>query len=455
MSEFLRPSYVPNTDADRAEMLRVVGVGSVDELFAEIPESVRNPELRLPEPLAEAELLRHMRELAAQNLSLEDYACFLGGGVYRHFVPSVVQHVIARNEFYTAYTPYQPEVSQGTLQALFEYQSLICDLTGMEVANASMYDGGSATAEAALMACRLTGRTAIGIADTTNPQYIEVLRTYFEGQSLRVEVFDADDPPTDPSLACLILQHPNFFGYLERPELAASRAREAGALLVMIVDPISLGLLKPPGEYGADIVVAEGQSLGLPLYFGGTCLGIFACRREHVRQMPGRLVGQTVDIEGRRGFVLTLQTREQHIRRERATSNICTSQSLLAIAAAAYLAALGKHGLRAVAEQCYHKAHYAAKLISAIPGYSLAFDRPFFKEFVVVCPAPVAEINRFLLGRKIIGGLDVSPYVPNGMLIAVTELNTRAEIERLAEALKDAAAAAAATGLAREVSDVR
>jgi glycine dehydrogenase subunit 1 len=344
-------------------------------------------------------------------------------------------------------------VSQGTLQALFEYQSLICDLTGMEVANASMYDGGSATAEAALMACRLTGRNAIGIADTTNPQYIEVLRTYFEGQSLQVEVFDADDPPADRDLACLIIQHPNFFGYLERPELVAARAREAGALLVMIVDPISLGLLKPPGEYGADIVVAEGQSLGLPPYFGGACLGIFACRQEHIRQMPGRLVGQTVDIEGRRGFVLTLQTREQHIRRERATSNICTSQSLLAIAAAAYLAALGKQGLRAVAEQCYHKAHYAAKLIAQIPGYSLAFDRPFFKEFVIRCPAPVAEISRFLLGRRIIGGLDVSDYVPNGMLIAVTELNTRAEIERLAEALRDAAAVAA--GPVREVTDVR
>lgn len=430
--------YIPHTESDRQEMLRAIGVASISELFADLPQHLRDPVLHLPPPLSELELDREMRALAARNLSVQDYACFLGAGAYQHFIPSVVNHVLARGEFATSYTPYQAEISQGTLQSIFEYQSMICELTGMEVSNAGLYDGASTLAEAALMACRGTGRGRILLLDTVHPHYEAVVRTYVQSQGLEVVSCAAEGLSLDEGDACLVVQHPNFFGALEESAALSEAAHRAGALLVACVDPISLGLLKPPGAYGADIVVGEGQPLGTPLSFGGPYLGVFACRERYVRQMPGRLVGRTTDSQGRGGYVLTLQAREQHIRRERATSNVCTAEALVALAATVYLAALGPQGLRHVAALCYHKAHYAASRIAQLPGYSIALERPFFKEFVVRCPQPPAAINRRLLERRIIGGLDVSYRFPQGMLLCVTEVHPREEIDRLVEALAEA-----------------
>jgi glycine dehydrogenase subunit 1 len=420
-------------------MLDVIGVATADELFADIPSALRIDGLDLPPALPEQELLREMAALAARNQLPGDSTsggCFLGAGAYRHFIPSVVSHVVGRAEFYTAYTPYQPEISQGTLQTMFELQSMVCELTGMDVANAGMYDGASALAEACLMACNVTGRERIAVLDSVHPAYVDVVRTYARGRGLAVDV--VSDGGLSEEHSCLAVQHPNFFGCLEDVWAREAAAHAAGALLIAVVDPISLGLLAPPGEYGADIAVAEGQSLGWPVTFGGPYLGLFACRQQHLRQMPGRIVGRTTDLDGRTGYVLTLQTREQHIRRERATSNICTSQQLVGLAAAVYLAAVGRQGLRQVAETCYQRANYAAGRIAALPGYSLPFDAPFFKEFTVRCPRPVAEVQARLLERGIIGGLDVGDRVENGMLICVTEANTREEIDRLVEALAEA-----------------
>ncbi|MBI1886437.1 MAG: aminomethyl-transferring glycine dehydrogenase subunit GcvPA [Chloroflexi bacterium] len=432
--------YIPNTDEDRRALLRAIGANSAEELFADIPAEFRIEGLNLPPALSEQDLVRELSELAAGNRvpGQDRVACFLGGGAYRHFIPSVVSHVVGRSEFYTAYTPYQPEISQGTLQTMFEFQSMVCELTGMDVANAGMYDGASALAEACLMACNVTGRGRIALLSTVNPDHAAVVRTYASGRGLDVDVFAPGEAVLTSEHACLAVQRPNFFGYLEDAAVCQRAAHGAGALFVVSADPISLGLFKPPGEYGADIVVGEGQSLGWPVNFGGPWLGLFACRQEFVRQMPGRIVGRTKDLDGRTGYVLTLQTREQHIRRERATSNICTSQQLVALAATVYLAAMGKHGLRRVAELCYHKAHYAAERIAALEGYSLPLAGVFFKEFVVRCPRPPADINRGLLARRIIGGLDVSNRVENGLLLCVTEANTREEIDRLVEALAEA-----------------
>ncbi len=424
--------YIPNTDEDRRAMLDVIGVATAGELFVDIPPEMRIGGLDLPPALPEQALLREMSALAARNQVPEDSAsggCFLGAGAYRHFIPSVVAHVVGRAEFYTAYTPYQPEISQGTLQTMFELQSMACELTGMDVANAGMYDGASALAEACLMACRVTGRNRIALLDSLNPAYADVVRTYATGPGLAVDVVTDDGLTADH--ACLAVQHPNFFGCLEDVWARETAAHAAGALLIAVVDPISLGMLAPPGDYAADIAVAEGQSLGWPVNFGGPYLGLFACRRHHLRQMPGRIAGRTTDLDGRAGYVLTLQTREQHIRRERATSNICTSQQLVGLAATVYLAAVGKHGLRRIAEVCYQRARYAAERIAALPGYSLAFDAPFFKEFTVRCQRPPAEVLARLLERGIIGGLDVSDRVENGLLVCVTEVNTRQEIDRL------------------------
>ncbi len=450
-------SYVPHTDSDRAAMLAEIavspcglttrGVETVGDLFLDVPESVRYPDLKLPHPLSEMEILGELRSMSEENADLDHHACFLGAGAYNHFVPSVVGHIIGRSEFYTAYTPYQPEISQGTLQAIFEYQSMICALTGMEVANASHYDGATSLAEAAIMAVNVSRgkRRKIIVSSAVHPEYRATLRTYAPGPNLTISNLQSpiSDIQLDEDTACLIIQQPDFFGQLaEASELAqlAKAAHAAGALLVVNTDPISLGLFTPPGEYGADIVVGEGQPLGNPLNFGGPYLGIFACREKYMRKMPGRLVGETVDTAGRRAFVLTLATREQHIRRERATSNICTNQALCALAAGAYLAAMGKSGLRKVAELCYHKAHYAARRIAAIPGFDLVGDKPFFKEFVVRCPRPPSEINEALLERGIIGGYDLGrdyPHLENSMLFCVTEMNTRAEIDRLVEALEE------------------
>ncbi len=427
--------YIPNTDHDRAAMLRDIGVDSVDQLFLDIPEPFRDVPFDLPPPLTELELREELRQLSRQNVSLDDYACFLGAGHYHHFIPSVVSHITGRSEFYTAYTPYQAEVSQGILQAIYEYQSLVCQLTGMEISNAGMYDGSSAAAEAALMACRLTGKKEIAVLSTVNPRYREVIGTYGSGQDIAIHELKPDFEELPDKCAGLIVQQPNFFGYFEEVERYAGLAHSAGALFIVIFDPISLGLFQPPGSYGADIAVAEGQPLGNPVGFGGPGLGIFACRQEHLRQMPGRIIGRTADVEGQPGYVLTLATREQHIRRGRATSNICTNEALVALAATVYLAAMGKGGLRRVAELCYHKAHYAAEAINKLKRYSLASNLPFFKEFVIRCPISPEKVNRILRKEKIIGGLDVSHLVDNGMLLCVTEMNSRLEIDRLVSVL--------------------
>ena len=451
-------SYVPHTDADRAEMLAAIGVERVEDLFHDVPAACRFPGLNLPEPLSEMELMAELQAMSEENLDTGHFTSFLGAGAYQHYVPRVVDQVISRSEFYTAYTPYQPEISQGTLQSMFEYQSMICALTGMDVANASHYDGATSTAEAVIMALNAGRgkRKRVILSPLLHPEYRAVVRTYTQGMDLDI-VGDGDsvggnqpaatlDDLTallDRDTACLIVQSPNFLGQIEDLEGLADKVQAVNAMLVVVTDPISLGLLKPPGDYGADIVVGEGQSLGNGLNFGGPYLGFFACRQKDIRKMAGRLVGQTVDTEGKRGFVLTLSTREQHIRRERATSNICTNQALCALATSVHLAALGKTGLRRLAELCYHKAHYAANRIAGLEGYEVPGAKPFFKEFVVRCPAPVAEINGYLLEEwGIIGGYDLGrdyPELENHMLVCVTEVISRKEIDALVDALTDAA----------------
>ncbi len=438
--------YIPLTDDDRRAMLTTVGVTSVDELFADVPAEHRDPPLDLSPALSEVELLRELSALAARNRSTGELPSFLGAGAYQHFIPSVVDQIILRGEYLTAYTPYQPEISQGTLQTIFEFQSLVCELTGMEVANAGMYDGASALAEGCLMACSVTGRERILVLDTVHPHAIDTVRTYAGGRGFTVQVVAPGDANVGADDACLAVQQPNFFGYLEELSTLGEAAHEAGALFVVSADPVSLGLFRPPAAFGADIVVGEGQPLGVPLSFGGPYVGLFACRERFVRQMPGRVVGRTQDLDGRTGYVLTLQTREQHIRRERATSNICTSQQLVALAFTVALSTLGKQGLRRMAELCYHKAHYAAERIAALPGYELPLDgvpstgsgQCFFQEFVVRCPAASggpAEVNRRLLERGIIGGLDVSDRIERGLLLCVSELHSRDEIDGLVQAL--------------------
>jgi len=427
--------YLPNTEADRSAMLREIGVKSVDELFHDVPPKFLNVPFKLPPPLSEMELKEEFRELSNRNANLQDYTSFLGAGFYHHFIPGVIGHITGRSEFYTAYTPYQAEVSQGTLQTIYEYQSLICQLTGMEVSNAGMYDGSTAAAEAALMACRITKKERVAVLSTINPRYSTVIDTYVSGHNIPREKVAPNLDNLSPDCACLIVQQPNFFGCFEDIRACAQKVHDIGALLIVIVDPVSLGMFKPPADYGADIVVAEGQALGSPPSFGGPGLGIFACRKEYIRQIPGRLVGKTVDADGQPGYVLTMSTREQHIRRERATSNICTNEALVALAAAVYLGTLGKNGLRQVAELCYHKAHYAADAISKLKGYSLAFPQPFFKEFTVRCPVAPGQINEALFRERIIGGLDISDMVDNGILLCVTEINTKKEIDRLVKIL--------------------
>ena len=431
--------YTPNTDDDRQRMLDAIGVSSFDDLVADIPAEHRNPPIDLPPPTSELELRREIGAMAEQNAVPGDYACFLGAGSYRHFIPAIVRSVATRSEFMTAYTPYQPEVSQGTLQAHYEFQSLVCQLTGMEVANAGMYDGATSMAEAALMAARVTKRDRVAVLDTVSPAYRQVLETFLDSQGIAIDTCSPGSVQVGAETACLLVQQPNFFGYFEDLEEMAEAAHSAGALLVVATDLTSLGMFRPPSEYDADIVVAEGQAVGVAPTFGGPYVGIFACKQKYVRQMPGRVVGKTVDTRGRDGYVLTLQTREQHIRRERATSNICTAVGLIALMTTLYMSSLGKQGLRRVAELCYHKAHYAASLVEKIPGYSLPLTGAYFREFVVECPRPVAEINEALLERKIIGGLDVSEHVPNGMLVCCTEMNTKEEIESLAAALAEVA----------------
>ncbi len=429
--------YTPNTDSDRRVMLDAIGVDSVDDLFSDIPAEHRNPELDLPAPTSELELRREIEAMAAENVTPGRYSSFLGGGSYRHFVPAVVRQIASRSEFMTSYTPYQPEVSQGTLQAHYEFQSMVCQFTGMEVSNAGMYDGSTSMAEAVLMAARLTRRDRVAVLDTVSPYYRDVLATYVQAPGLRIDTVPPGDDTLAEDTACLVVQQPGFLGYMDGLEVLSRRAHDHGALLIVVADPISLAMFRPPGDYDADIVVAEGQPLGIAPTYGGPYVGIFACKQRYVRQMPGRIVGRTVDSRGRTGYVLTLQAREQHIRREKATSNICTSVGLIALMSTVYMASQGKRGLRHVAELCYHKAHYAASLIQDIPGYSLPIGGTFFREFVVRCPKPPEETNRLLLERGIIGGLDVSNQVPNGMLVCCTEVNSREEIDSLAKALAE------------------
>ncbi len=443
--------YIPATDAERAEMLAAIGVPSIDALFADIPAAVRlNRTLDLPPALSDPELMRQLQALAAQNVDSDRATCFLGAGAYDHYVPSVVWHLAGRGEFLTAYTPYQAELMQGELQAGYEYQSMLCALTGMDVANASMYDGASATAEAAVMAKDLTKRDEIVVSTAVHPEYREVLRTYTEPLGISVVEVPHQGGLTaarriaeicSDRTAAVIVQHPNFFGGLEDGPALAGIAHERGALLVCAVaEPLSLGILKPPGAWGADIVAGEGQPLGNHVNFGGPFLGMLATRQEFVRRMPGRLVGATVDTEGRRGFVLTLQTREQHIRREKATSNICTNEALLALASAVYMAALGKQGFRHVAELNLRKAAYAKDAIAGIPGYRLAFDGPIFNEFVIRTPVDPVELNRRLAAQRILGGAPLGRWYPDladGWLLCVTEQRTRGEIDRLVTVLRD------------------
>lgn len=427
--------YIPNTQLEQAEMLGTLGLSAIDQLFQDIPQEYRNPELKLPEPLSELEIQRELTALAGRNRPLDSGPSFLGAGSYYHFIPAVVKALMIRGEFLTAYTPYQPEVSQGTLQVIYEFQSLISNLYGMEVANAGMYDGATSLAEGVLMACRVTRRERVAVANTLSPAYWQVIQTYCQAQGIALQLVSPDRPEIDGNTACLVAQYPNFYGYIEDLARLSAQAHDQGALLVLSADPMAMGMFQPPGHYDADIVVGEGQPLGIPPSFGGPYLGLFATKERFMRQMPSRLVGRTVDTQGRTGYVLTLQTREQHIRRERATSNICTNEALYALAATIYLAALGRQGLRQVAELCYHKAHYAAAQIGGLPGYSRPLSGTFFQEFVVSCPQPPGVINRRLLEQNILGGLDISAQVPNGMLLCVTEMNSRADIDRLVQVL--------------------
>ena len=404
-------TYVPHSDADRKAMLADIGAESVGELFQVVPEEVRYPLLNLPRAMSEVEILRELQAMSERNADVAHNACFLGAGAYNHYVPSVVDHIVSRSEFFTAYTPYQPELSQGTLQSLFEYQSMMCALTGMEVVNASHYDGATATAEAVIMAVSVGRgkRHKAIVSPFLHPEYRETIRTYTQGMDVEIvgdeseaNTFEALKGMLDKETACVIVQNPDFLGRMGSPAALSELAEAAhavGALLVVSANPISLGLLVPPGEYGADIVVGEGQPLGNELNYGGPYLGYFACRTEYVRKMAGRLAGQTVDAHGTRGFVLTLSTREQHIRREKATSNICTNQALCALAAGVYLAALGKCGIRQIAELNYHRAHYAAERIDALTGFGVDRSEPFFNEFVVSLPIAPAELNERLLEK--------------------------------------------------------
>jgi glycine dehydrogenase subunit 1 len=440
------PYFLNNAD-DQKAMLKSIGVESIDDLFTMVPQELRlNRLLAVPPALGELELTSHLSELAAKNEPAGSDLCFLGGGSYDHFIPSIVDYIASRSEFVTSYTPYQPEVSQGNLQVLFEYQTLITQLTGVDYSNSSLYDGGSAVAEAVLMAMSVNGRSGrVLVARSVHPDYRQILATYLANLDVELVTLETPGGTLDPAAlqaalnektACLLIQQPNYFGCVEKLETLAAIVHQKGASLVASVDPISLGLLKRPGDAGVDIVVAEGQSLGTPMQFGGPYLGILACRKQFLRRMPGRLVGQTVDREGRRCWVLTLQTREQHIRRDKATSNICTNQALLAVRAAIYLATMGPTGLADVANLCLQKARYAVERLTAGGRLQLAFPQPTFKEFVVrVADGRVDELLNETRAAGIYAGLPLGRWYPelkDCLLVAVTEKRTKAEIDKLA-----------------------
>ncbi len=434
-------TYIPHSPKERDEMLATIGVEKLEDLFQAIPAAHRYPALNLPAALTEMEAATELREIAESNETTNELLSFLGAGVYNHYIPAAIDHILQRGEFYTAYTPYQPEISQGTLQAIFEYQSMMAQLTGMDVANASHYDGATAVAEAVNMAlAQFRGkRKRIVMSQGVHPQYRATTDTYTQFSGLEIVSTesslgtpDALMELIDENTALVIVQYPDFFGRLYDYTKLAEAAHAVKALFCVVANPIALGLLKPPGEMGADMVVGEGQPLGIPLSYGGPYLGYFTTRSKYVRKMAGRLVGESVDSRGQRAFVLTLTPREQHIKRERATSNICSNQGLLVLAAGIYMSLLGKTGMRHVAELCYHKAHYAAEQIAQLPGFELCNAEPFFHEFTVSCPEPVADINAHLLEHGILGGYDLGqdyPDMENRMLIAVTEKITKDEID--------------------------
>jgi glycine dehydrogenase subunit 1 len=446
-------TYIPISPKERDAMLETIGVKKLDDLFEAIPAKHRFPDLNLPPALTEMEAAAELGELAAANESTRELVSFLGAGMYNHYIPSVVDHVLRRGEFYTAYTPYQPEISQGTLQGMFEYQSLMSALTGMEVSNASHYDGATAAAEAVNLAwAQFRGkRIKVVVSPTIHPQYRDVIRTYTRGMDLELAGetgTDLEGGPealaeiVDENTALVIVQYPDFFGRVYDYTKLIEDAHEKGALACVVANPTALALFKTPGEMDADIVVGEGQPLGIPIWYGGPSLGFFTTRKKFVHKMAGRLVGQTVDTHGQKSYVLTLTAREQHIKRERATSNICSNQGLLALASAVYLSLVGKEGLRQVAELCYHKAHYAAEQLSKLPGMGLCFSEPYFHEFALCVGQPVEEVNAHLLEHGIIGGYDLGqdyPSLKDHMLIAVTEMNSKEDIDALVEVLAEVA----------------
>jgi glycine dehydrogenase subunit 1 len=436
--------FAPHTEVDVREMLASVGAPSLDALFDQIPAQVRlDRDLALPEGVSEMEIMADLRRLASRNRHADDLVCFAGAGAYDHYVPSVVWALAGRSEFYTSYTPYQPELSQGALQALFEFQSMICELTGMEVSNASLYDGATSLVEAVTMA-RVAPRTRVLVSGAVDPRFVETLATYGRGAGYAPEVFETAGgrggaPEVGDDVAAIVVQHPNYLGALEDVEAFADLAHAGGARLIQVFDPLSLGVLAPPGALGADIAVAEGQSLGNHLHFGGPYLGLIAARMADVRRMPGRIVGETTDVDGRTGYVLTLQTREQHIRREHATSNICTNQTLMALAATIYLAWLGPEGLAEIGRQCAAKARHAFGRLTALPGVEpLVPDAPFFKEFAIRLPRPAVEVRDAALDDGVLAGVPVAGGDGHGLLVAVTERRDRGEIDALVAAVERA-----------------
>jgi glycine dehydrogenase subunit 1 len=426
-------------------MLAAIGVTTIEDLFEAVPASHRFPKLNLPKPMSELEVAQEMQALADTNEHAQDFALFRGAGAYHHFVPSVVNHILLRGEFYTAYTPYQPEVSQGTLQAIFEYQSMMCALTGMEAANASHYDGATSLAEAVSVALQSTRkRSKVLLSQGINPQYREVVRTYYQGRDTEIIGDDKFYSLTelgamvDDKTAMVAVAYPNFLGHVEDLSALAKTVHAAGALLVVVANPMALALFKSPGAMGADIVVGEAQPVGVPLGFGGPYVGYFGIKQDYVRKIAGRIVGETVDGDGRRAYVMTLRPREQDIKREKASSNICTNQGLMALAVAVYLSVMGKHGLRQAAELNFQKSHYAADQISKLPGYTVQREKAFFNEFVVKGPKSVKDINEALIAEGIIGGYDLGqdyPALKDHMLLCVTEMNSREEIDTLVSVL--------------------
>ena len=439
--------FAPHTDADVREMLAACDLESIDGLFDHIPESVRlDRALDIPAGISEPEILADLRRLAARNRHADDLICFAGGGAYDHYVPAAVWALAGRSELYTSYTPYQPELSQGVLQALFEYQSMICELTALEVSNASLYDGPTALVEAVNLARAATQRSRVLVSETVDHRYVEVLEAYGRGAGFRPETLAAhggvtSDAEIGGDVAAVVIQHPNRFGILEPARDLFAGARDAGARAVQVFDPLSLGILAPPGELGADVAVAEGQVLGNHLNYGGPYLGVIAARQQDVRRMPGRIVGETVDMDGRTGYVLTLQAREQHIRREKATSNICTNQTLMAVAASVYMAWLGPQGLRELGRQCAAKAAYAAERLTDIDGVELLHPgRPFFKEFAVKLPRPAAQVVTDMVGEGFLAGVPLHDAGGRALLVAVSERRSRGEIDGLADAIRKAVA---------------